>query len=100
VAAPPGSWRVYDSAAPDPGYFEFDWITARYPDLYDAFARSTAVLVRKCCGLGGRRALLEHGRILAGDEFLQVIDRLRPALYVQCPALFRGEVSLVDRQRG
>jgi hypothetical protein len=32
-------------ADPDPGYFEFDWLSARHPDLYDQFALSTVGLV-------------------------------------------------------
>src|SRR5438128_5084306 len=41
----PGAWRSYDVADPDPGYFEFDWLSACHPDLYHAFALSTAGLV-------------------------------------------------------
>jgi ubiquinone/menaquinone biosynthesis C-methylase UbiE len=44
-AREPGAWRSYDVAAPDPGYFEFDWLSARHPDLYDQFALSTVGLV-------------------------------------------------------
>src|SRR5918994_469303 len=40
-SAPPDSWRSYDPHDPDPGYFEFDWISARHPDLYHRFALST-----------------------------------------------------------
>ena len=40
-AAPLDAWRVYDPANPNPGYFEFDWISARHPDLYHRFALST-----------------------------------------------------------
>src|SRR5438045_48299 len=39
--APAGAWREYDLADPDPGYFQFDWLSARHPDLYDRFALST-----------------------------------------------------------
>ena len=41
----PGTWRSYDVADPDPGYFEFDWLSACHPDLYDRFALSTVGLV-------------------------------------------------------
>jgi SAM-dependent methyltransferase len=40
-AAPLDAWRDYDPKQPDPGYFEFDWISARHPDLYHRFAVST-----------------------------------------------------------
>lgn len=40
-AAPVDAWRVYDRENPHPGYFEFDWISARHPDLYHRFALST-----------------------------------------------------------
>jgi SAM-dependent methyltransferase len=44
-SAPPDSWRSYDPHDPDPGYFEFDWISARHPDLYHRFALSTVGLM-------------------------------------------------------
>ena len=40
-AAPFDAWRLYDPENPNPGYFEFDWISARHPDLYHRFALST-----------------------------------------------------------
>jgi SAM-dependent methyltransferase len=40
-AAPVDSWRSYDEADPVPGYFDFDWFSARHPDLYHKFALST-----------------------------------------------------------
>ena len=39
--APEGSWRSYDVENPDPGYYEFDSLSARHPDLYHQFAIST-----------------------------------------------------------
>lgn len=45
AAAPRDAWRSYDRHDPDPGYFEFDWLSARHPDLYHAFALSTLGLV-------------------------------------------------------
>jgi ubiquinone/menaquinone biosynthesis C-methylase UbiE len=36
-AAPPDAWRIYDPVNPDPGYFQFDWISARHPDLYHQY---------------------------------------------------------------
>lgn len=36
--APIDSWRVYNEKSPEPGYFEFDWLSARHPDLYHRFA--------------------------------------------------------------
>jgi SAM-dependent methyltransferase len=45
--APPDSWRVYNESSPDPGYFEFDWLSARHPDLYHNFALSTDGLMHE-----------------------------------------------------
>jgi SAM-dependent methyltransferase len=45
VPREPGAWRSHDVADPDPGYFEFDWLSACHPDLYDQFALSTVGLV-------------------------------------------------------
>jgi SAM-dependent methyltransferase len=49
TAAPLGAWRDFDPEAPDPGYFQFDWLSARHPDLYDAFALSSAALIDELC---------------------------------------------------
>ncbi|MGH9560860.1 MAG: hypothetical protein ACRD3S_05330, partial [Terracidiphilus sp.] len=46
-AAPEESWREYDADNPDPGYLEFDWISARHPDLYHQFALSTNGLMQE-----------------------------------------------------
>ena len=46
-AAPPGAWRVYDKNNPIPGYFQFDWLSSRHPDLYHQFALSTDGLMEK-----------------------------------------------------
>lgn len=46
-AAEKGSWRIYDEANPIPGYFEFDWLSSRFPDLYHDFAVSTVGLIDK-----------------------------------------------------
>ncbi len=40
-SAPIDAWRVFDDQNPDPGYFQFDWLSARHPDLYHEFALST-----------------------------------------------------------
>ncbi len=40
-AAPIDDWRSYDEAHPVPFYFDFDWFSARHPDLYHRFALST-----------------------------------------------------------
>lgn len=42
-----GAWRAYDVDDPDPGYFQFDWLSARHPDLYHAFALSSIALVEE-----------------------------------------------------
>ena len=46
-AAPVDSWRIYDEDNPIPGYFEFDWLSSRHPDLYHRFALSTVGLMEK-----------------------------------------------------
>jgi ubiquinone/menaquinone biosynthesis C-methylase UbiE len=56
----PGAWRSYDVADPDPGYFEFDWLSARHPDLYDQFALSTVGLVTEL----GRLVDLRDGTVV------------------------------------
>jgi ubiquinone/menaquinone biosynthesis C-methylase UbiE len=45
VAAPRDAWRHYDVDDPDPGYYEFDWLSGRHPDLYHRFALSTVGLM-------------------------------------------------------
>jgi ubiquinone/menaquinone biosynthesis C-methylase UbiE len=44
-AAPVDSWRRYDELHPVPFYFDFDWLSARHPDLYHRFALSTVGLM-------------------------------------------------------
>ncbi len=46
-AAAADSWRIYDEKDPLPGYFEFDWLSSRHPDLYHKFALSTVGLLNK-----------------------------------------------------
>jgi len=46
-AAPPDGWRIYDPADPDPGYYQFDWISARHPDLYHQFALTSVGLIEE-----------------------------------------------------
>jgi len=46
-AAPVDSWRIYDEENPMPGYFQFDWLSSRHPDLYHKFALSTVGLMNK-----------------------------------------------------
>lgn len=46
-AAPVNSWRTYDEADPIPGYFQFDWLSSRHPDLYHEFALSSVGLIEK-----------------------------------------------------
>ena len=41
------SWRIYDEANPIPGYFEFDWLSGRHPDLYHKYALSSVGLMEK-----------------------------------------------------
>lgn len=47
AAAPPDAWRVYDKAAPVPGYYQFDWLSARHPDLYHRFALTSVGLMEE-----------------------------------------------------
>jgi ubiquinone/menaquinone biosynthesis C-methylase UbiE len=46
-AAPVDAWRFYDEDNPIPGYFQFDWLSSRHPDLYHRFALSTVGLMEK-----------------------------------------------------
>lgn len=46
-AAPFDAWRIYDENNPLPGYFEFDWLSSRHPDLYHQFALSAVGLMEK-----------------------------------------------------
>lgn len=41
IAAPVDDWRRYDDLHPVPYYFDFDWLSARHPDLYHRFALTT-----------------------------------------------------------
>lgn len=45
IPAEEGAWRRFDVDEPDPGYFQFDWLSARHPDLYHAFALTSVALV-------------------------------------------------------
>ena len=47
LAAPMDSWRIYAENNPIPGYFQFDWLSSRHPDLYHRFALSTVGLMEK-----------------------------------------------------
>lgn len=90
-SAPPDSWRSYDPHDPDPGYFEFDWISARHPDLYHRFALSTAGLMDELdklvdlsgldvldIGAGTGRATIAAARkakhVYAIDAYRSVVD--------------------------
>jgi SAM-dependent methyltransferase len=46
-AASVDAWRVYNEENPMPGYFQFDWLSSRHPDLYHRFALSTVGLMDK-----------------------------------------------------
>jgi len=46
-AAPENSWLEYDEDNPVPGYYEFDWLSSRHPDLYHKFALSSDGLINK-----------------------------------------------------
>lgn len=44
-AAPMDAWRKYDENNPVPGYYQFDWLSSRHPDLYHKFALSSLGLM-------------------------------------------------------
>jgi methylase of polypeptide subunit release factors len=44
-AAPDDAWRNHDERNPIPGYFQFDWLSARHPDLYHTFALTSVGLI-------------------------------------------------------
>ena len=46
-AAAPDAWRTYDPANPSPGYYQFDWISARHPDLYHKYAITSVGLIEQ-----------------------------------------------------
>lgn len=111
-AAEEGSWRHYDEANPQPGYFEFDWLSARYPDLYHRFALSTVSLVNELSNLinlaglavadigagTGRSSigLAEHARhVYAIDAYASVVDFGRKA--VQAAGCRNVEYHRADR---
>jgi ubiquinone/menaquinone biosynthesis C-methylase UbiE len=50
-AAPADAWRVYDPVDPDPGYYQFDWISARHPDLYHQYAVTSVGLMEQLARL-------------------------------------------------
>lgn len=59
-AAPLDEWRTYDEVDPIPGYFQFDWLSSRHPDLYHAFALSSVGLIEKLhtiFDLSGRKVI-------------------------------------------
>ncbi len=43
--APVDDWQSYDELHPVPFYYDFDWLSARHPDLYHRFALSTVGLM-------------------------------------------------------
>jgi ubiquinone/menaquinone biosynthesis C-methylase UbiE len=89
-AAPTDAWRVYDEASPMPGYFQFDWLSSRHPDLYHQFALSTDGLMQKLhtlidlsgdlvidvgagTGRSARGAAAKAGRVFALDFYESVV---------------------------
>jgi SAM-dependent methyltransferase len=91
AAAEPDAWRHYDRDAPDPGYFQFDWLSARHPDLYHRFALTSDALVSELehlvdlrgldvidVGAGTGRSAIGLARtatsVLAVDAYASVID--------------------------
>lgn len=89
-AAPIDDWREYNIQNPVPGYFEFDWLSARHPDLYNKFALSTLGLMDELStlfdlsrlevidiGAGTGRATFEAAkkakRVIAVDNYRSVI---------------------------
>lgn len=91
AAAEADAWRVYDADDPDPGYFEFDWLSARFPDLYHRFAISTSIAMEELCrvvdleglvvadiGAGTGRSAIAAAKVaqqvLAVDAYESVVD--------------------------
>ncbi len=89
-AAPVDSWRTYDEENPVPGYFQFDWLSSRHPDLYHRFALSTVGLLAKlhtlfdltgcdvvdiCAGTGrsASEAAQKARRVFAVDAYEAVV---------------------------
>jgi ubiquinone/menaquinone biosynthesis C-methylase UbiE len=89
-SAPVDSWRIYDEANPMPGYFQFDWLSSRHPDLYHKFALSTVGLIDKLhtifdltgcdvidIGAGTGRSAIEAAkkakRVFAVDAYVSVV---------------------------
>lgn len=54
-AAPIDDWRDYDVQNPVPGYYEFDWLSSRHPDLYHKFALSTLGLMEELSSLSNHQ---------------------------------------------
>jgi SAM-dependent methyltransferase len=55
-----GAWRDFDPDRPEPGYFEFDWLSSRHPDLYHAYALTSVGLaaeLTRLVDLRGQRIL-------------------------------------------
>ncbi len=89
-AAPVDAWRTYDEDDPMPGYFQFDWLSSRHPDLYHRFALSSVGLLNKlhtlfdltgcdvvdiCAGTGrsAGEAAKKARRVFAVDAYESVI---------------------------
>src|SRR5262249_39673534 len=90
-AAPRDAWRTYDPSGPNPGYFEFDWLSARHPDLYDTFALHTDAVMagfrtfidladRTVCdvaagtGRSTRAAALDAEHVISVDVYRSTIE--------------------------
>ncbi len=89
--APVDAWRQFNEEDPVPGYFQFDWFSARHPDLYHRFALSTEGLLDELekmvdlsglivadIGAGTGRATLRLARkarqVFAIDAYRSVLD--------------------------
>ncbi len=90
-AAPEDAWRSFDEQNPDPGYLQFDWLSARHPDLYHKFALSTVGLMNELAkmvdlsglvvadiGAGTGRATLaaaqQARQVIAIDAYESVVE--------------------------
>ncbi len=90
-AAPEDGWRSFDEQDPEPGYFQFDWLSARHPDLYHKFALSMVGLMNELAklvdlsglivadiGAGTGRATLAAARrarqVIAIDAYESVVE--------------------------
>ena len=90
-AAPHDAWRNYDEHNPVPGYFEFDWLSARHPGLYHKFALSTVGLMNELDKLVDLTGLLVAD--IAAGTGRATIEAARKAKKVHAIDIYESVVS-------